>query len=398
MNIPFPSKVILKPSLISMVAVSASFAAWLFPSFGAIRKGFDNPAQLDFSSFSMLSCWYLLIFLSFYSGEKLGQLWTWSKTNPLEGLLDLDANFLYYTFTLVSAIGTAATLFRILRVLSWQETIVFVALGQANALKDALYEDYSIGLVSVRYLVLYSASIALYRMIRWRSFSAINLCNMLLLAVSTFILGSRLIFMATLLTTILLLTLHRNVVRISLLKTIVLGAVCFLILGVANILRNNQFYETNHLSFAQAGISEIVAYLGSPFQVAIGSVPVMDKLIKGPDETYRDLVDVEEELNSNSAFVHLHEVMGYFSWAYIAILCLFMGFVFEFLRSLGQTAFLLPCGAILYASAELWRLDLFQQGIFVVWMVTGIGLPVFLLAGQRFFRFLGGTEGIGVRE
>jgi len=74
-----------------------------------------------------------------------------------------------------------------------------------------------------------------------------------------------------------------------------------------------------------------------------------------------------------------------------------MGFLFEFLASLGKTVFLLPCGAILYASAELWRLDLFQQGIFIVWMVTGIGLPAFLIAGRRFFRFIGGNQGLGLR-
>ena len=69
-----------------------------------------------------------------------------------------------------------------------------------------------------------------------------------------------------------------------------------------------------------------------------------------------------------------------------------MGFLFETLASFGKTIFLLPAGAIVYASAELWRLDLFRQGIFVVWMVFGIGFPSSLLAYQRFFKFVGGVE------
>jgi hypothetical protein len=119
-------------------------------------------------------------------------------------------------------------------------------------------------------------------------------------------------------------------------------------------------------------------------------------LVAGGGETYRNYVDVEENLNTNSAFTLLHEEMGYASWPYIATICLFMGFVFEYLASFGKTVFLLPCGIILYGSAELWRLDLFHQGIFIVWFVSGIGLPVFLMGGRRLLVILSGAGGGGV--
>jgi hypothetical protein len=147
------------------------------------------------------------------------------------------------------------------------------------------------------------------------------------------------------------------------------------------------------LSFFAAGVSEIIAYLGSPFQAAIGTASVTDQLAAGGDQTYRKYVDEEETLNTNSAFVHLHEQMGYISWLYIAFVCFCMGAAFSFLLSLGKTVFLLPCGAILYGSAELWRLDLFHQGIFIVWIVIGIGLPAFLIFCQRFFALVGGIRG-----
>ena len=67
--------------------------------------------------------------------------------------------------------------------------------------------------------------------------------------------------------------------------------------------------------------------------------------------------------------------MGYTAWPYIGIVCCFMGFMFSWLSSFGKTSLLLPCGAILYGSAELWRIDLFRQGIFIVWFVAGIGVP-----------------------
>jgi hypothetical protein len=388
MILPFPSRLLLKPSLVSMAAVTISFAAWLFPSFGVLRKGFDYSSRFTFDAFVVLACWYLLIFLSFTIGEKFGNLWSLRRHEGLDKLFDLHSNFIYYLFTVLTVIGTAATLFRILRLLTIQQAIIFISLGEGNSLKEALYEDYSVGLVSLRYLVLFSAAIALYRLIRFRSYTWINILNVVLLCISTFLLGSRLIFVATLLIVFLLLTFNRNTIRISISKTIVVLTVVFLLLSVANYLRNKNYYDTNRLSFAAAGVSEILAYLGSPFQAAIGSAPVIDQLAAGGDQTYRNYVDEEIVLNTNSAFVHLHEQYGFLGWLYIGLVCLFMGFLFQLLLSFGKTILLLPAGAILYASAELWRLDLFHQGIFIVWIVIGLGLPLLLITTKHLFTFI----------
>jgi hypothetical protein len=215
-----------------------------------------------------------------------------------------------------------------------------------------------------------------------------------MLGITALLLGSRLIFIATLLTVVFLLSFGKKSIRFSIPKLTIFATLLFLILSALNFSRNANYYERNKLSFGLAGVSEILAYLGSPFQVAIGSAPVVDQLVAGGDQTYRNYVDEEINLNTNSAFVHLHEQMGYVSWGYIAAICLFMGFVFEILASLGKTIFLLPCGIILYGSAELWRLDLFHQGIFIVWFVMGIGLPVFLIGGRRLLVILGGGGGM----
>lgn len=377
-----------------MAAVFASFVAWLFPSFGVLRKGFDQPAHFDFSTFVVLACWYLLIFISFTVGERLGRIIVLYGSVARERSLSLDSNLIYYILSFLSAVGIATTLIKIFQSLSLQQAVIFVGLGQINSLKEALYEDYSIGLVSLRYLVLYSASIALYRIIRRRSYSPLNILNVLMLGTTALLLGSRLILIATLLTVVFLLNFGKGSIRFSILKLTLFATVLFLILSVLNYSRNADYYESNRLSFGLAGVSEIVAYLGSPFQVALGTAPVVDQLVAGGGETYRDYVDVEENLNTNSAFVLLHEQMGYLTWGYIAGICLLMGFVFEFLASFGRTVFLLPCGTILYGSAELWRLDLFHQGIFIVWFVMGIGLPVFLIGGRRLLSILGGGGGM----
>jgi hypothetical protein len=278
-------------------------------------------------------------------------------------------------------------LFKIFSYLSWQEAILRISLGQANALKNSIYDngEYNIGLVSLRYLILYPGSLALYRIIRSRSFSPANIFNVVMLALFIF-LSSRLMFMAAFITTAFLLTYGRTSIRIGISKLTISAGLIFLLLSVLNISRNASFYESQRASFWVAGVSEILSYVGSPFQAAIGSAGITDRLVAG--DSYRNHVDIEETLNTNSAFVLEHEEMGYLCWPYIAFICLFMGFVFEALLSLGKTIFLLPAGAILYGSAELWRVELFHQGTFVVWFAIGIGLPAALMLVERLRSFI----------
>jgi hypothetical protein len=382
MKMTLPIKTIFTPSSLSMMAVAFSLIAWLFPDFGVLRKGFIHRESLDMTATVMLLCWYAMIFICFVVGQKLGELVFLQRRRPLEKPFSLESNLFYGTFTFLAALGTGSTLVRIFTVLPLREALVYVSLGQTNALKDTLYQDYSIGLVSLRYLVLYPSAIALYRIIRYKRYSFLNLFNVFHLAVGTF-LGSRLILMATLVMTAFLLTYGRRSVQISIPKIALWTGFLFLVLALLNLSRNADYYERNNLSFGLAGVSEILAYAGSPFQAAVGSAKVADQLAGFGGDQYRDYVDIEVNLNTNSAFTLLLQQMGYTMWPYFALVCLVMGFLFAALASLGRTVFLLPCGAILYASAEIWRLDLFQQGTFIIWLVAGAGIPAALLFQQR---------------
>ena len=362
----------------SMLAVAASFLAWQMPTFGVFLKGFDRREPLDMTSAVTLLCWYSMIFICFYVGQKLGGVAILKKARIHNHIPSLDSNAVYYAFTFITTIGIVSTLVIIFSGLSLQQAALYISLGQANALKESLYQDYHIGLVSLRYLVLFPASIALYRIIRLKRYSAINLFNVLMLGISAF-LSSRLILMATLLVTFFLLTYGRTFIQISVAKVTLFFALVFLILSVLNISRNAGYYERNNLSFGLAGASEIITYVGSPFQVAVGSAKVADQLAGFGGDDYRDWMDIDYNLNTNSAFALLLQQMGFWSWPYIAFVCLIMGLLFGAMSSLGKTIFLLPCGAILYGSAELWRLDLFQQGAFIIWFVFGIGLPAGLV-------------------
>ncbi len=376
-----------------MIAVAASFAAWIFPSFGVLNKGFDTPSRLNITSVLVLACWYLLIFTSFSIGEKAGELASFLRPRRIDRLIELDSNLVYYAFTLLGAVGLIAMMAYIFSSFSWQEIVLFVSMGETNELKEAWYANYSIGWISLRYVILFSSSWAIYRILRWKSFSPINLINVLMLALLAFM-SYRLILIATTVTTFFLLSFGRRLMKVSGLKVAAWGGFLFLVLSGLNISRNAAYYEVNGLSFWLAGVNEIDAYLGTPFQVAVGTAPFTDQLAAGGigavggAEPYRLYVDIMQNYMTNSAFVHLHQQMGYLAWPYITVLCCFMGFAFESLVSVGKTVFLLPCGAILYASAELWRIDLYEQGTFSVWMIIGVGLPAFLLFAKYSGRFV----------
>jgi hypothetical protein len=153
-----PVRAILKPSRVSIIAVAASFAAWIFPSFGVLNKGFDTPSRLNITSALVLACWYLLIFTSFSIGEKAGELASFLRPRRIDRLIELDSNLVYYAFTLLGAVGLIAMMAYIFSSFSWQEIVVFVSMGETNELKEAWYANYSIGWISLRYVILFSSS------------------------------------------------------------------------------------------------------------------------------------------------------------------------------------------------------------------------------------------------
>ena len=58
----------------------------------------------------------------------------------------LDSRPVYWTFTILGSIGTIATFVRIFRALPPIQAALYIYLGQANRLKNTLYDDYSAGI------------------------------------------------------------------------------------------------------------------------------------------------------------------------------------------------------------------------------------------------------------
>ena len=198
--------------------------------------------------------------------------------------------------------------------------------------------------MSLRYITVYPAAIALYRLATRRRLSLSIAVNLLLLLVGVLI-SARLLLIATLVTTLLLLNYNVRYRTVRLSRVLMMGVLLFSVLAVFNYSRNLGFYEERGLGFWSSGFAEIITYLGCTSQVQLGTAARTSDLVSGKEETYRDLVDIEEQINAVSPFVMLHQSMGYLCWLYIAIACGTAGFVFTYLVGKGAT----------HVSAPVWH-------------------------------------------
>ena len=113
----------------------------VFPKLrGASQRFADKAAALDPVAILVLVAWYTVIFLSFRVGEFFGTSLRTTPTNS-SAVYSLDADLPYYIFTAIAAVGVLAAAVKILGSLSLAGTIGYVMSGQANAMKDAMYQE-----------------------------------------------------------------------------------------------------------------------------------------------------------------------------------------------------------------------------------------------------------------
>jgi hypothetical protein len=369
----------LRPSSLALIAVLASATAWAIPDFGVLDKGYVVASPVTMLSALVIFNWYFLVWGALRLGEILGS--HAYRMAPIKLRLgDFYGNHIYYAYTILAILGGASAYAKVVGEMSIQGAILYVSSGTANELKEALYDNYSPGLFSLRYLVVYSAAIALFRLFYLKKVDVLLFVNVLTLAFIS-LLSSRLMFVSSVLSALFLVALKRPIqVRAG--RIFIFVVVAFSVLSVLNYSRNYNYYKGIGQGFFSAGVSSIVQYVGSPFQVVVGGANNIDKISQVEGETYRRYVDIHEALNTNSAFIALTERQGWLSWPYMIATLLSFGAIFAYCKRHADSSLILPCATILYASSEFWRVDVFEQGIFFVWLVLGLSMP-FFLCGMR---------------
>lgn len=364
-------KIISTPHGIMLLTVMLSFAAWLLPDFGMLRKGFSEQFSLISPGFLVAASWYATAFLLAFVFYALAL-----KTKLAPGIFDryapLHKKRPYILLTIFALIGCLASYMVILSAVGFNTIWGYLTSGQANQLKYILYEDYSAGILSLRYLAIHSCALAIYRRYKLHMSSRLDFVNIALL-LSIVVISSRLSLIMMVFVWLVLYITHSERIRISTLKLVMAGAGFFVLLSILSYTRNKNFYEARGQGFWTAGISEIVTYLGTPFQgaAAVANNPAL--ILQEPTD-WTKYAYIEESLSTNSAFLQLFQTYGWYSFPIMMITVAFFAFTVGFLKKQKNNYLFLTVLTILYAFAEFWRLYWFGTGIMLILTV----FPVFI--------------------
>lgn len=359
------------PYAIIFFTVLLSFFAWLIPDFGILRKGFSKPFSVLSPGFFIALLWYvtaiLLSLISYGTALKL-------KLSPsiFDRYASLDRNRPYVILTFFALIGCLSSYLVILSSTGFNTILYYITSGQANQLKYILYDDYSAGFLSLRYLAIHSCALAIFRRFNLKVKSKLDFLNIALL-LSIVVISSRLSLIMMIFICLILFITHSERIRIKPIRVLIGGIVFFILLSALSYSRNKGFYEAKGYGFWSAGISEIVTYLGAPYQgaVAVGNNP---ELISKQPENWTRYAYIEPSLSTNSAFLQLFQTYGWYAFLIMMATVSLFSFIVGFLKKQRNNYLFLSVLTILYAFAEFWRLYWFGTGI----MITLVIFPVLI--------------------
>jgi hypothetical protein len=362
----------MKPYAMVIITVIMSFFAWLFPAFQIFRKGFEFRENLASYGALLVLLWYAGIIGAAIIGFRLGKTLRIPHAN-LDRTIGLESSSAYLALTMVGTFGFACLILFLLSQVGFSGIKSVLMEGQGNQLKDALYEDYAIGPLSLRYIVILSGGVAVFRMLSGISRSWMDFYNLALLLLTALV-SSRLSLILGLFVGFGLFAVYHERIQLNLLKIGLLFGAIFVLLAVYNAARNINYYQARgNDNFLVAGFSEILAYTGAPFQGALATGDYFNEVSSGREVSMYSGIEIE--LTTNSAFAELTEDIG--GWSFpVAILTSFLGaWLMGVLTSQLHNYFALAYFILLYCFSEFWRIFMFYRGIVITLMVFAIGVP-----------------------
>jgi len=362
----------MKPQSMVILTVVMSFVAWVFPGFQIFRKGFEFRENMFSTGAILVLLWYAGIIGAAMIGFRLGKSVRTPHAN-LDRVIGLESSSAYLVLTMVGALGFAALMLFLLSQVGFSGVKGFLMEGQGNQLKDVLYEDYSIGPLSLRYVVILSGGVAIFRMLSGISRSWMDVFNVMLLLLTALV-SSRLSLILGLFVGFGLYAVYHETIQVNVVKIGVLFGAIFLLLAVYNAARNINYYQARgNDNFLVAGFSEILAYTGAPFQGALATGDYFNEVCNGREVSMYSGIEIE--LTTNSAFAELTEDIGGWSFPVAIVTSFLAAWFMGVLTSHLHNYFALAYFILLYCFSEFWRIFMFYRGIVITLMVFAICVP-----------------------
>ena len=374
----FNLKIVKNPAVIVVLSSFLSFLAWIVLSekmYYNLRKPFS------FFSFGVFLAfvWYFFVVFNSYLGYKMGVLLKIKKTF-FNKYVSLDSDMVYKTIVFLASFGSIYSLAYItFKLGGLGEVVDLISSSNANYLKKTLYENYSVGIRSLRYVSIHAVTLMVVRRIifkkKKKNLDYIAVISLLITAT----ISSRLSIVMMLVQTILILIIY-NKIKIRF-RYLVMGCILFyLVISVFNYTRNYNFYSKNvGMNFFEAGAADMVVYLGTPFQGAV-SIGENHEIIDQQPMNWPRYSGIPFSLTTNSSFLYFYRDYGWFCFPVAGFLLLVFAFIAGIFSRFYGNVLILLYTSIMYIFAEFWRIDLFFEGIIITLMATPIITILFVLA------------------
>ncbi|NJO02830.1 MAG: hypothetical protein HC880_15140 [Bacteroidia bacterium] len=282
---------------------------------------------------------------------------------------------IYYGYSIVSTLGFFYTLYGTLQHLGIRGFISNIIRFETNNIAMAIYEDYAIGFYSLRYVLVISFGWALFRVLIHKRVSLVDLLNIFLFLFYIAFFGRRLQLICSIFVFIGLLGTQRELPRhFNVRKVLMVGVFIFGMLIIATTLRNyNSYEELGYSSPIWVTLANISSYLGAPFQVSLGIGNNFSDALRGVP--YQELTDIHYTLTANSAFTSMIELYGITGFVYMMVIIFGFGLLAGWLHANRSNYLFTGYPILMYAFAELWRINLFSTGIFFTLLITAVFIP-----------------------
>ena len=376
----------VKPYGIVVITVMLSFLAWLIPELHIIDKGFEQSQKLLSLGGLTVLVWYSLIVICAWLFFRLGR-----ASEGLLGSRDRSAGLDDYgAYCFLSAVGFVGFVYVasfMISSLGFESMFMAVVSGEANTLHRKLYEDYSIGLFSLRYVVILSGGLAIYRIISRTSRSILDIANILML-LALAVIASRLSVVFALLIGLGLWIVNCPRIKVKFGRLLLLSVAVFVLFSLYNYSRNIGYYTAQGIdNFFAAGISEIVRYLASPFQGGLAAGNHLDRIITDPARAYL-YTGIDLRLSTNSALLGLIGTHGYLFIPVMLLTLMVSAFLMGMAYCRRGKYSMLVYFVLLYCYAELWRIYMFRSGIVITLLAFSLLAPFASRAIKSAFRLL----------
>ena len=365
---------LMKPYWIVAFTALLSAAAWFTPDSFGLYKGYNKPASISQISMMIIYSWYSCIFILTYIGFNIGK--KLKIITEFNSYANLDNDFIYKAYSWIALLGFSYTVIVTIKVIGITGFIFSVVTFTTNNIAEAIYKDYHQGIFSLRYILVISFGIALYRTVILKKYRALDFLNFVVFVFYIAFFGRRLQLLCSLMVFFTLANRDLNFLsKVKIKKILILTIFGFAMLSTATLLRGYGSYAKMGYTNPFAAIAtNVVSYLAAPFQVSLGVANNIEEAFG--NKRYWQFADIEENLTANSAFVGMPIENGLFS----LVIIIFYSVVFSVLAGWfyknRHNYLYMSYPVILYAFAELWRIDLFNKGIFITLLIVSATVPI----------------------